>query len=625
MGVSGVGKSTIGKLLAEELDIPFFDGDDFHTKVNINKMESGQPLNDDDRLPWLKTLNKLAKEQLKKSSCIIACSALKKSYRNILKTEIETQTKWVFLNQTFDLIYNRLKERNEHFMPISLLQSQFDALEAPADAIKLDCSEVPNEQIKQIKHQLFDKSEFGVLGLGVMGKSLARNLASKDFKISIFNRHIAEKEENIALKATNEFKELHDAEPFDDLENFVDSLKTPRKILLMVNAGKPVDMVIEQLSPLLSEGDVIIDGGNSHYKDTQRRIEHLKKQNTHFIGAGISGGKEGALKGPSIMPSGNKDAYTIVQSFLEKIAAKDSEENACCTYIGPNGSGHFIKMIHNGIEYAEMQLLAEVYLIFKKSGKTPDQIAEILDSWQPKVSSYLLEITIDILKMKEGDEWLHEKILDKSGNKGTGSWSTVSATQLGVPSTMIASALFARYTSSLKELRIKTSQSYPTESPTPITINEKALLAAYQFASIINHIQGFQLINEASKSYQWNLNLSEIARIWTNGCIIRSALMEELVELLKKDEDLLNNDSIIVNIKLCYPEAKEIVSQCILAEIPTPCLSAALNFFNGIKTAYSSANMIQAQRDYFGAHRYQRKDDTSGKTYHTNWKNTEKE
>ena len=619
MGVSGVGKSTIGKLLAQELSIPFFDGDDYHPKENIAKMNAGIALTDDDRRPWLHALNMLAHEQIQKGSCVIACSSLKNSYRARLKKNIDAHVKFVFLNGTFELIKERIEKR-AHFMPVSLLASQFDTLEKPIDSITLDIRLAPHEIVEQLKVQLFEQSEIGVIGLGVMGTSLARNLAAQNFQLSIFNRHVSGKEEDIAVSAVKKYPELSNARPYDDLATFINSLRRPRRVLLMVNAGKPVDSVLENLIPLMSENDVVIDGGNSHFEDTKRRKLLLDAHRIHFIGAGVSGGEQGALNGPSIMPSGDKIGYELAGPFLEAIAARDVNENPCCTYIGPDGSGHFVKMIHNGIEYVEMQLLAEVYAILKNSGKNPDAVALELENWQRNANSFLLEITIDILRKKEGDEWLIDKILDTSGNKGTGNWATVAAAQLGMPSTLIASALFARYISSFKEYREQLSSIYKSKA-TAQSIDEHELLSAYQFARFINHVQGFQLIEHMSDSHNWNLNLSEIARIWTNGCIIRSDLMQEFVDHLKNSENVLFNEALKERLSGQFMSAKKIVAQCILDEISIPCLSESIHYFNALKTAKSSANLIQAQRDYFGAHTYQRIDDHTGKSYHTNWNN----
>lgn len=622
MGVSGVGKSTIGNLIATTFDIPFFDGDDYHPASNINKMNNGEALNDSDRQPWLEQLNVLAKEQLQQNSCVIACSALKESYRETLASGIEVDTKFIFLQGTFELINERLEKR-DHFMPASLLRSQFDALEIPVNAVFCDISKTPSEIVDQIKDRLSNQSEVGLIGLGVMGTSLARNLGSKHINISIFNRHVAGKEERVAQKAVDQYNELSRAQPFEDLAHFLHSLQEPRTILLMVNAGKAVDMVIDQLKPYLSENDIVIDGGNSHYLDSARRMDELANIGCHFVGAGISGGEQGALFGPSIMPSGNERAYQIAGPYLECIAAKDKSGQACCTYIGNDGSGHFVKMVHNGIEYVEMQLLAEIYSLLKHQGEDQQQIKHLFKSWQPLANSFLLEISIDILNKKDGDGYLLDRILDKSGNKGTGNWTSVAAAQLGIPYTMVSSALFARYVSSFKNERERLGQDFNSKAHKIEALDSKMLFSAYQFGRLINHIQGFQLIAEASKAYTWNLNLSEIARIWTNGCIIRSDLMQQLVPALSDSNALIFNKDIQQELAQHFIGAKQLVANSIAQEIAIPALSDAVNYFNGIKTARSSANLIQAQRDYFGAHTYQRVDDASGTFYHTNWTNQE--
>ncbi len=619
IGVSGVGKSTIGNLLSKKYSISYFDGDDYHSEENIKKMSKGQSLNDDDRYGWLLTLNQLAKKQLKVQNCIIACSALKEKYRDLLSKDIETNVKWVLLDGSFDQVLNRLKNREDHYMPISLLKSQFKTLEKPINALKIDIGLTTEEIVETIKKQIFNKSEFGLIGLGVMGKSLSINITSKGIALSVYNRYVEGLEEDVAVNFKNEFSELSNVLPFDKIESFVTSLQTPRKIMLMVNAGKTVDIVIDNLIPYLSKNDIIIDGGNSHYKDTRRRIAYLKNKNINFIGAGISGGEEGALKGPSIMPSGNKEAYKVVKPFLESIAASDKNNLPCCTYIGNEGSGHFVKMIHNGIEYVEMQLLAEVYFVFKTLGKNPDEIANIFEGWKTKTNSYLLEITVDILRKKNEKGWILDLILDKAGNKGTGNWATVATAELGVPSTMIASALFARYLSSFKEERVQLNEKY-TSFKRLLNIDVDSMLTAYQLARLVNHHQGFKILIEASESYGWELNLSEIARIWTNGCIIRSSLMEELVNIFKLTDNMMLNKNIIDQIKELKPSLNEMVSQCVLEEIPIPCFSEAVNFLNAYTKADSSANIIQAQRDYFGAHTYQHINDSSEKYYHTNWK-----
>ncbi|REE80793.1 6-phosphogluconate dehydrogenase [Lutibacter oceani] len=619
MGVSGCGKTTIGKLLAEEFKLPFFDGDDFHPKNNIKKMSEGKPLNDADREGWLQILNKLAVAQFQDKGCVIACSALKESYRTILNSNLESNVKWVYLNGTFNEIYSRVSKRKNHFMPPELLKSQFEILETPRNCIEVCITKTPLEIIKTIKDSM--KSKFGLFGLGVMGKSLCRNLAKNGFEISMFNRHVDGVEENVAINFKNEFKELSEAQPFDTISDFVNSLQTPRKIMLMVNAGKIIDLVIDDLLPHLSEGDILIDGGNSNYKKTKERAGYLKSKNIHFIGAGVSGGEEGALKGPSIMPGGDKEVYKMVAPFLNAISAKDKNNLPCCTYIGPEGSGHFVKMVHNGIEYAEMQLLAEVYDILRTNGNNPSEIAAILEGWQSSANSYLLEITVAILQKKEGNDWLVEKIMDKAGNKGTGNWATIATAELGVPSSLISSALFARYTSFYKEDRVKLEEIYGAKNSQKLKLTNNQVLEAYQFARIINHYQGIKLISEASKAYNWELNLSEIARVWTNGCIIKSMLMQDLVEVLKETNNILVAKKIEPQLKKFKPSINKVVSECVLNELAISCFSESVNSFNAYTTANSPANLIQAQRDYFGAHTYQRVDDETGVFYHTKWNN----
>lgn len=618
MGVSGAGKSSVGQALSKSLKLPFYDGDDYHPQANIDKMRQGIPLEDSDRWGWLKNLNQLAKEALKKEGAVMVCSALKEVYRQELSKDLSTACEWIYLKGSYELILERIQARAGHFMPPELLQSQFNTLEAPKNAIEINVSAPLSEIIQTLEMRLNEQKEFGLFGLGVMGKSLARNLARNGFKIALFNRHLAGVEEGVAKNFKDDFSDLKEAAAFDEIAAFVNALETPRKIMLMVNAGPIVDHVIEDLLPFLSKGDILIDGGNSNYKDSKRRLDYLSSRQIQFIGAGVSGGEEGALTGPSIMPGGSKEAYASIQPYLEAIAAKGEDGKPCCSYIGEEGSGHFVKMVHNGIEYVEMELLAEMYAILTTLGKNPAEIANIFESWKSVSNSYLLEITIDILRKKEGDTPLVEKILDVAANKGTGNWTTIATAELGVPSTLIANALFARFTSSFKTQRQKVAAIFKHSTEVQ-TMEVTDLLKAYHFARIINHYQGFQLISEAAKTYQWNIVLSELARVWTNGCIIKSDLMKKLVPLLKESNDLLDAPSLQNELLLLKPIANKVVAQCILSEIPTSSLSESVNFLNQLKTDRSAANIIQAQRDYFGAHTYKRIHDPLQKNHHTIW------
>lgn len=622
MGVSGSGKSTIGELLSESIGIPYFDGDDFHPEANILKMQSGIPLNDDDRKGWLYSINQFSIKEAGKKGAIIACSALKHSYRIQLESGLDTPPFWVYLQGNFDLILERMKTRS-HFMPPKLLQSQFDTLEPPTNALVLDIMNPPAILVAKINEALINmKSEFGLAGLGVMGKSLALNFAEKGIRLSLFNRHEPGEEEDVAKTFIANNQALNHAKGFDQLDAFVASLETPRKIFLMVPSNV-TESIIRSLIPMLEEGDIIIDGGNSHFKSTNGIGSLLEKYNIHFLGTGVSGGEKGARLGPSIMPGGSKSAYQQVSKYLLKIAAKDAEGKACCTYIGPEGAGHFVKMVHNGIEYAEMQLIAEVYTICRYGlGMTPDKIGNIFQEWDetPTLNSYLMNISANILRKHEKGEWLIDKILDKAGNKGTGGWTTAAATELGVPIPIISAALFARYLSAIKDERVKAQQLFSkskNESPNP-DIPVTVIKNAYELARLINHHQGFHLIRAASKTYDWALNLSEIARIWTQGCIIRSGLMVSLIDQLKSDELILTSRLHENRLTVQFDDLKSVVSSS-TGKLHIPCLSSALEYITGYTNALSSANIIQAQRDYFGAHRYQRNDDLTGQFFHTEW------
>lgn len=627
MGVSGVGKTTIGKMLSEKTGLPFFDADDFHPTENIRKMKNGIALLDKDRLSWLEVLALKIREWEHSQGAILACSALKEEYREHLGTYASRKLSWVFLHADYNIILERLNSRKDHYFKPELLLSQYEALQEPEYGIHVDVSSSKEKVVAQILEKLKENqpiSEIGLIGLGVMGKSLALNLAGKGLKVSVFNRHVEDREVDIARK----FAEIHsgqfDLPWFDQLEPFVSSIKTPRSILLMVNAGPAVDAVIKGLLPFLEPGDLIIDGGNSHYKDTIRREKELKEKKLLFMGTGISGGEEGALKGPSIMPGGPQPAYDMAGDYLEKIAARDKNGNPCCTYVGPDGAGHFVKMLHNGIEYGEMQLIAEFYHFLRLfCDRSTEEITEIFEDWNEKMKSYLLEISIDILRKKENGDPLIDKILDAAKQKGTGGWSTNVALELGVAFDSITASVMARNISAKKEERQTAADLYKEkrdggELTAPDT---QDLFKAYRAGSIINHAIGFDLLLDASRTYNWDLNLSEIARIWTNGCIIRSGFMEDLIRLFKDSpsSNILLNREIVAELSDLRPFLLNILAEALKKGCPMQVLSAAANYFLSFTAAQSSANMIQAQRDYFGAHTYERTDKPRGEFFHTNW------
>jgi 6-phosphogluconate dehydrogenase len=461
------------------------------------------------------------------------------------------------------------------------------------------------------------KSSIGVIGLGVMGSSLSLNIAEKGYSISVYNR-LAKGEETVVDEFRQKTDSTWNVAGFTEIKAFVNSLEQPRKILIMIKAGEVVDWVLEELTPLLSEGDILIEGGNSHFRDTNRRYTNLKQLGIHLIGCGISGGEEGARKGPSLMPGGAKDIYQSVASILETISAKDASGNPCCTYIGEQGSGHFVKMVHNGIEYAEMQLLAEVYALLSPV-KSNEEIATIFDEWnQTDLASYLLEITCVILRAKENRVSVLDTILDKAGNKGTGSWSTQSALDLGTVNTMMSSAVFARYISSFKTMRVVLSKEIERKESLAF-ISIKNLEQAYRFARIINHHQGFELIRTASETYRWNVNLSEIARIWTNGCIIRSQFIETSVELFKEYQQYVEKEEIRAFLQSSEAVVSESIQYAIQHRIPLDTFWSAYNYWIAITTENLPVNLIQAQRDYFGAHTYQKKGFAEDQFFHTNW------
>ena len=454
-------------------------------------------------------------------------------------------------------------------------------------------------------------AQIGIIGLGVMGQGLALNIAEKGYRISVFNRHLDGVEENVAQDFVAKSEHRDTMVGFDEWGPFVQSLAAPRKILLLVSAGAAVDEVIENLTPFLKAGDLIVDGGNSHHRDTERRLQDLETMNIDYLGAGISGGPDGARQGPAIMVGGT--GYEKASNLLCSIAAQDSSGKDCCSYIGAGGAGHYVKMVHNGIEYAEMQLLAEVYQLLRYYCQVePQKIAGIFNTWQEAdLASYLLRITADILAQKDGDEPFIDKVLDNAGQKGTGSWSVASAMDLGVPGSTISEALMARYLSGMKDERLRAEKKYNLPRKTFSGDKQEFInniQDGYLGARMINHAVGFHLLREARNTNEWQAGISEIARIWTKGCIIQSQLMTELVGMLESDDSVLLHDDIVGLLQSCTPALKQLVATGLDAGYSLPVFSAALNYYLGYTQGQSPANLIQAQRNHFGNHPFERID-----------------
>ena len=467
------------------------------------------------------------------------------------------------------------------------------------------------------------KSDIAVIGLGVMGENIAQNFERNGYRVTVFDRH-PEKTAHFMEKLGNG-KNFHAAfTPAQILEN----LDRPRKIFLMVSAGDPVDEVIDTLVPITDYGDIIIDGGNSYYKDSERRCSQLLEKGRVFIGCGVSGGAEGALRGPSLMPGGMKEGWPPLKEMFEKIAAKAPDGSPCCKWIGPGGSGHFVKMVHNGIEYGEIQLISETYFLLKKLfGYTNEKMADIFKAWnEGPLSGYLISITSEILKFKEGDgKFLIDKILDVASQKGTGGWSVQASIELESSISVIAESVYQRYISSCKDLRVDLSYTYPRENI--ILKHEKnhinELKKALYASKLICYTQGFALLQKASDHYQWNLKLAEIASIWRAGCIIRSVFLENIINAYEKDihlKSLLDDLFFITELKEAETSWKRIAELSMQHEIAVPAHTSASNYFYSITTDNLPANLIQAQRDYFGSHMFERNDTSRGQFFHNDWK-----
>ena len=467
------------------------------------------------------------------------------------------------------------------------------------------------------------KADIAVVGLAVMGENLILNMEGKGFTVACYNRTVSKVDDFINGRAKG--KNIIGCH---SVEEMVSSLKTPRKVMIMVKAGAPVDVFIEQVLPHLEDGDIIIDGGNSHFPDTIRRTEHVESNGKLYIGTGVSGGEEGALLGPSIMPGGSKAAWESVKPIFQKISAQTDAGEPCCDWVGENGAGHFVKMVHNGIEYGDMQMICETYQMMKYGlGMSNDEMHEVLKEWNAgELDSYLIEITRDILAYKdENGEYVVDAILDTAGQKGTGKWTAVAALDTGQPLTLVTEAVFARCLSALKDERVAASKIL--SGPAEKFDGDKAqmikdLMQALYASKIVSYAQGYQLMRAAAAEFGWNLNYGGIALMWRGGCIIRSVFLGKIKDAFDKNPELSNllldpffKDA-IENAQAAW---RRVLMSSIKMGIPMPAISSALAYFDGYRAERLPANLLQAQRDYFGAHTYERLDKPRGEFFHTNW------
>ena len=466
------------------------------------------------------------------------------------------------------------------------------------------------------------KADIGLVGLAVMGENLILNMESHGFTVAIYNRTV--KKVDKFINGRGKGKNLIGAH---SIEEFIANLKSPRKVMLMVKAGKPVDDFIELLIPHLDKGDIIIDGGNSHYPDTTRRTEYLESKGLLYIGTGVSGGEEGALKGPSIMPGGSPAAWRYVKPIFQSIAAKVEDGTPCCDWVGEKGAGHFVKMVHNGIEYGDMQLICEAYQIMKDLlGLSYEEMYNVFKEWnEGELNSYLIEITRDILNFKENGKPLVESILDTAGQKGTGKWTAIASLDFGAPLTLIGEAVYGRTLSALKEERVEASKVL--SGPKPKFDGDKKqfvedLRKALYASKMVSYAQGYILMRYAAKDFNWNLNYGGIALMWRGGCIIRSVFLGKIKEAFDKNPDLTNlllDPFFKEKIESSQESWRKVVSTAVSNGIWIPALSTALNYYDGCRNSRLPANLLQAQRDYFGAHTYERVDKPRGEFFHTNW------
>ncbi len=468
------------------------------------------------------------------------------------------------------------------------------------------------------------QADIAVVGLAVMGENLILNMESKGFTVACYNRTVSKVDDFVNGRAKG--KNIIGCR---SVEEMVKALKRPRKIMMMVKAGKPVDDFIEQILPHLEDGDILIDGGNSHFPDTIRRTAYVEGKGKLYIGTGVSGGEEGALKGPSIMPGGSPKAWPHVKDIFRKISAKTESGEPCCDWVGENGAGHFVKMVHNGIEYGDMQMISETYHMMKQGlGMSNEEMHEVFAEWNKgELDSYLIEITRDILGYKDEEgRYVVDLILDKAGQKGTGKWTVIAALDAGQPLTLIGEAVFARCLSALKDARVQASKVLTGPAQTTYKGDRGQMIAdlrkALYASKIISYTQGYQLMHAAAAEYKWNLNYGGIALMWRGGCIIRSVFLGKIKEAFDNNPQLVNLllDPFFAKAVTSAQESwRRVVVAATQLGIPVPTIGSALAYYDGFRSERLPANLLQAQRDYFGAHTYERVDKPRGEFYHTNW------
>ncbi len=649
MGVSGSGKSTVAGILAGQLEWDLAEGDDLHPAPNVAKMATGTPLTDEDRWPWLDQVSRWITDHTGAGRPgLITCSALKRSYRDKLAGP---NVVFVHLAGSREVIGQRLNARLDHFMPASLLDSQISALEPPQpdeNAVTILAGRAPAEEAAEII-RLLDlvpaagaaldgqpaqavastpvraggKAEIGVTGLAVMGSNLARNLAGKGFVTAVHNRTRARTDALIADHGDD-----GTFIPAESAADFVNSLATPRKIIIMVKAGDPTDAVIDELAELLEPGDILIDGGNARFQDTRRREAALRDKGIHFVGCGISGGEEGALNGPSIMPGGSAESYLSLGPILERISAQVDGE-PCCTHVGTDGAGHFVKMIHNGIEYADMQLIAEACdLLRRGAGLEPAAIADIFAEWNSgELDSFLVEITAEVLRQvdaRTGKPFV-DVVVDAAGMKGTGTWTVQTALDLAVPVSGIAEAVFARGLSSAQGQREAAVGRLAGPAAVQVATDVGAFVEdvrqALYASKIIAYAQGLDAIAAGAREYGWDIDLGAVARIWRGGCIIRATFLNRIAEAYAGDGEapasLILAPYFTEALARSQSAWRRVLIEAVRAGIPTPGFSAGLAYYDGLRSTRLPASIIQGQRDFFGAHTYRRVD--AAGVYHTRW------